>query len=119
VAPLAETIAALHHLHPLAEVGLPLFVNNFHLKMDLVLDIEAFISTLTHSPPLSFGGSLSMVYELLRNCFVFDDSTNGFEFFFRYADTSFMVMFFHQYHACLLHHDYWFWKNKLKTFDLS
>jgi hypothetical protein len=30
VAPLTETITTLHHLHPLVEVDLPPFVDNFH-----------------------------------------------------------------------------------------
>jgi hypothetical protein len=33
-----KTILALHHLHPLAKVDLPLFVDDFHPKMDIVLD---------------------------------------------------------------------------------
>jgi len=38
-----ETIVAFHHLHPLVKVDLPPFVDNFHLKTDLVLDKKAFI----------------------------------------------------------------------------
>jgi hypothetical protein len=40
-------------------------------------------------------------------------------FFLRYANTSFVVMFLHHYHTCLLDHDYWLWKNKLEAFDPS
>ncbi len=65
VAPLVETIATLHHLHPLPKVDLPPFVDNFHPKTNLVLDKKAFISTLTCSPYLSSSGPSSMVYELL------------------------------------------------------
>jgi hypothetical protein len=65
VAPLTETIATLRHLHPLPKVDLPLFVDNFHLETDLVLDRKAFIFALTCSPHLSSDGPSSMVYELL------------------------------------------------------
>jgi hypothetical protein len=81
-APSSKTIVALCHFCPLAEVDLPPFVDNCHPKMDLVLDREAFISTLTHSPRFSFGGPLGMVYELLWDCFVLDDYANGFDSFF-------------------------------------
>jgi len=93
--PSAETIVALCHLHPLAKVDLPPFVNNCHPKMDLVLDRKAFIFALTHSPRFSFGGPSDMVYELLWDYFVFDDYVSGFDFFLRYVDTSFVVMFVH------------------------
>jgi hypothetical protein len=65
LAPSAETITALHHFHPLAEIDLPLFVNDFHPEMNLVLDKKTFISILTRSPCLSFNIHLRMVYELL------------------------------------------------------
>jgi len=81
VAPSAKTIVALCH-HPLVEVNLSLCVDDFHLKTNLVLDREAFISTLTHFPPLSSSGPSSMVRELLQNCFVPNDSANGFDLFF-------------------------------------
>jgi hypothetical protein len=38
LAPLVETIATFQHLHPLAKVDLPPFVDDFHLEIDLVLD---------------------------------------------------------------------------------
>jgi hypothetical protein len=82
VAPLVETITTFHHFHPLDEVDLPRFVDDFHLKMNLVLDREALIFALTHSPHLSFNGPLGMVYELLQDCFVLDDYVNGFDLFF-------------------------------------
>jgi hypothetical protein len=59
----------------------PPFANNFHAEKNLVLDIKAFISTLTCSPHLSSGGLLSMVYKLLRDYFVPYDFANGFDFF--------------------------------------
>ncbi len=65
MAPLTETIATLHHFHPLPKVDLPSFVDDFHPKTNFVLDKEAFISTLTYSPYLSSRGPSGMVYELL------------------------------------------------------
>jgi len=65
MAPLIKTIMALHHFHPLVKVDLPPFVDDFHLETNLILDREAFISTLTHSPSFSFNGLSGMVYELL------------------------------------------------------
>jgi hypothetical protein len=44
-APSFETIVALCHLHRLAKVDLPLFVDNFHPEVNLILDREAFIFT--------------------------------------------------------------------------
>jgi len=119
VTPTIETIATLHHLHPLAKVDLPPFVNNFHPYMDLVLDREAFISTLKCFPCLSFNDPSSMVYELLWNCFILDDSVSDFDIFLRYTSTSFMVIFLHQYHVCLLHCNFWFWKNKPEVLNPS
>ncbi len=48
--PLVETITALCHLHPLVEVDFPQFVNDFHLKMDFVLNKQTFIFVLIRSP---------------------------------------------------------------------
>jgi hypothetical protein len=107
-APSAKTIATLHHFHPLVEVNLPPFVDDFNPKTDLVLDREAFIYFVMYSPHLSSNSPLNMVYELLQYYFVPDDFASGFEFFFRCVGTLFMVMFLHQYHAYLLQHDYWF-----------
>jgi hypothetical protein len=72
----------LHHFHPLVEVDFPPFVDDFNLKMDLVLDKEAFIFAFMHSPHLSFDSPLNMVYELLQYCFVHDDFASGFDFCF-------------------------------------
>jgi hypothetical protein len=66
----------------LAKVDLPPFIDDFHKKMDLVLDKEAFIFILTHSPCFSSNDPLSMVYELLQDCFVPNNSASGFDFFF-------------------------------------
>ncbi len=65
VAPLTETIATFRHFHPLPEVNLPPFVDNFHPETDLVLEKKTFIFALTCSPHLSSNGPSSMVYELL------------------------------------------------------
>jgi len=83
VAPSNETTGVLHLLHPLVEVDLPLFVDDFHLEMKVILNQETFISTLVCSPRLSSNGSSGMVYELLRDCFVLEDYANGFKFFFK------------------------------------
>jgi hypothetical protein len=79
---LVITILALRHLHPLVEVNLPPFVSDFHPKMDLVLDKKAFIFIVACFPCLSFNGLLNMVYELLQDCFVPNDSTTGFHLLF-------------------------------------
>jgi hypothetical protein len=69
-------------LHPLAEVDFPPFVDDFHPEMKVILDNEAFISSLVHSPRLSSNGLLGMVYELLQDYFVPYDSISGFNLFF-------------------------------------
>jgi hypothetical protein len=79
--PSAKTIATFHHFHPLVEIDIPPFVDDFNPKMDLVLDRKAFIFVLTHSPRLSSNSPLNMVYELLRYCFVPDDFASGFDLF--------------------------------------
>jgi hypothetical protein len=61
--PLAKTIMDLHHFHLLVEVDLPLFVDDFYLETDFVLDKKVFIYALAHSPHLSFSSLLGMVYE--------------------------------------------------------
>jgi hypothetical protein len=109
-APSTKTIATLHHFHPLVEVDLPPFVDDFNSKMDLVLGREAFIYVVTYSPRLSSNSPSNMVYELLQYCFVLDDFASGFNFFGRYVGTLHVVMFLHQYHAYLLPRDYWFRK---------
>jgi hypothetical protein len=69
-------------LHPLVEVDLPPFINEFHLEIEVTLNREAFISALACSPCVSSIGPLDMVYELLQNCFVLNDYMNGFDLFF-------------------------------------
>jgi hypothetical protein len=81
-APSTKTIASIRHLHPLVGVDLPPFVNNFHLKIDFVLDRNGFISILTRFPCLSSNDALGTVYELLQDYFVFDDFASGFAIFF-------------------------------------
>jgi hypothetical protein len=65
MAPSTKTIVAFRYLHPLAEVDLLHFVNNFHPKMDLVLDRKALIYVLTRFSRLSSNDPLGLVYELL------------------------------------------------------
>jgi hypothetical protein len=65
MAPSTKTITTFRHLHPLAEVDLPPFVDDFYLETNLVSDREAFISTFTRAPIFSSNDLLSMVYELL------------------------------------------------------
>jgi len=55
MAPLAKTIMALRHFHPLAKLEFLRFVNSFHLEIDLVLGKKAFIFALTHFSHISFG----------------------------------------------------------------
>jgi hypothetical protein len=81
-----ETIMALHHLHPLVNVELPLFVDDFHLETNLTLDRKTFIYTLTHSPCLSSNNPLILVYELLQDYFVFEDFTNDFDLIFEICE---------------------------------
>jgi hypothetical protein len=63
--PLIKAIVTFRHLHSLAEVDFPPFVNDFHLKTNFILDKKAFIFTLARSPCLLFSSPLGMVYELL------------------------------------------------------
>ncbi len=55
-----------------------------------------------------------MVYELLQDYIVFDDFNSGFDFFWKYVGILFVVMFLHQYHACLLHRIYWLRKKQIE-----
>ncbi len=112
--PSAETIMTLCHLHPLVEVDLPPFVEDFHPEMDLVLDRETFIYALTCSPHLSFGNPSSMVYGFLCDWFVLDDFISGFDFFWRYVGILLVVIFLHQYHAYLMHYNYWFCRKRVE-----
>ncbi len=51
-----------------------------------VLDKEALIFALTHSPCLSFASPSGMVYEFLRYYFVFDNYVNDFDLFFEICE---------------------------------
>jgi hypothetical protein len=81
--PSNETTRVLHLLHPPIEVDFPPFVDDFHPKTKVTLVRETFISTLACSPCLSSDGLLSMVYELLQDCFVLNDYVSGFNLFFK------------------------------------
>jgi len=70
-------------LHPLVEVDLPPFVDDFYLETEVILDHDAFVFALVHSSRLSSSGLSDMVYELLRNCFVLDDFASGFDLFLK------------------------------------
>jgi hypothetical protein len=69
-------------LHPLVEVDLHPFINDFHFETEVTLNREAFIFALACSPCLSSNGPLDTVYKLLQNCFVLNDYMNGFDLFF-------------------------------------
>jgi hypothetical protein len=83
----------LHLLHPFIDVDFLPFIDDVHFEIEVILDQEAFIFSLVHSPHLSFRGPSDMVYELLQNCFVPNDSMNGFDLFLRYVGTLLKVMF--------------------------
>jgi hypothetical protein len=80
--PSNETTKVLCFLHPLIEVDLAPFVNDFHHEIEVILNWEAFISVLVHSPHLSSNGTSCMVYELLQDYFVPYDFTSNFNLFF-------------------------------------
>jgi hypothetical protein len=65
IAPFDKTTGVLCFFHPLVEVDIPFFVDDFHFNMEVTLDREAFIFALVCSPHFFFSGPLSMVYELL------------------------------------------------------
>jgi len=92
-----------HLLHPLAKVDLPLFIDDFHPKIKVTLNQNAFNFALVRSPHFSFDGPSSMVYELLQNCFVPNVSTSGFNLFLRYVGTLLKVMFHFQYPNFFFH----------------
>ncbi len=66
-------------LHPLVKVDLPPFVDDFHLEINVTLDRKTFVFALAC---FFFCGHLSMVYELLQDCFVPKDFLNGLDLFF-------------------------------------
>jgi hypothetical protein len=77
-----ETLGVVCLLHPLAKVNLPLFVNDFHPKIEVTLNQDAFNFDFVFLSHFSLDGPSSMVHELLRNYFVPNDSTSGFNLFF-------------------------------------
>jgi hypothetical protein len=52
--PYDETMGVLHLLYSLVEVDFPPFVNDFHFKMEVIVDRKTFIFALVHSPCLFF-----------------------------------------------------------------
>jgi hypothetical protein len=82
IAPFDETMRIFCLLHLFVEVDLPPFVDNIHPETKITLDQKTFISTLVCSLHFSFSGLSGMVYELLQNYFVPNDSTSGFNLFF-------------------------------------
>jgi hypothetical protein len=60
-----ETMGVLRLLHPLVEVDLPFFVDDFHPEAEVTLDWQTFVFALVCSLHLSSDGPWSMVYELL------------------------------------------------------
>ncbi len=81
IAPFDETTKVFHLLHLFVEVDFHPFVDDFHLETKVILDQKTFI--LVRSPYLYSSGPSSMVYEFLRNCFVPNDFTSGFDLFFK------------------------------------
>jgi hypothetical protein len=79
-------MGVLCFVHPLIEVDLPLFIDDFHLKIEITLNQKAFNSALVHSPHFSSNGPLSVVYELLRDYFVQNDFMSGFDLFFEICE---------------------------------
>ncbi len=80
VVPFNETMVAFCFLHPLVEVNLPFFIDDFHPNTKVILNQDAFISTLACSLCFSFSGLSNIVHELLRYCFVPITFASGFEF---------------------------------------
>jgi hypothetical protein len=83
VTPSDKTTVFLNFLHQHIEVDLPLFINDFHPEMEVILNRKAFIYVLAYSPCLFSGGLLPMVYEFWQDCFVPNDFASGFNFFFK------------------------------------
>lgn len=79
--PFDETMATFKPFHPLAKVDFPLFVNDFHLKIEVTSHRKAFIFALTCSSHLISNSISSMVYKHLQYYFVPYDSMSGFDFF--------------------------------------
>jgi hypothetical protein len=73
--PSNETTGVFCLFHPLVKV-------DFHPKIEVILNQKAFVFALARSSHLFLNGPSSMVYEFLRDCFVLDHFTNGFDLFF-------------------------------------
>ncbi len=95
----------------------PLLSMIFIQRRILVWIKKTFIFVLTRSSHLSSSGPSSMVYNFCNVVLSLMTMLISLILFLKYASTSFVVMFLHQYHAYLLHCDKWLWKNKLKVFD--
>jgi hypothetical protein len=63
--PFDETMGIFRFFHPFEKVDLPPFVDDFHLKMKVTLNQEAFVFALARSSHFSFDGPLDMVYDFL------------------------------------------------------
>jgi len=83
------------------------FIDDFHPKMEVTLDWEAFIYVLVYSPYL-FSSDLSpMVYEFRQDYFVPNDFVSGFNLFFYVCGHIVRSVMFHfQYCVCFLHFDF-------------
>ncbi len=110
MAPLTKNIVTLHHLHLLAKVDLPPFVNDFiqrwilfWIKRHLFLFwhvFHIFHLVILRVWCMNFCKIVLSLMILLVALI----------YFLKYVNTLLVVMFFHQYHTCLLHYDYWLTK---------
>jgi hypothetical protein len=78
-----ETTRIFHLLHPLVEVDLPPFVDDFHPEIKVILNWKHLSFFKICSPHVSFGGPLGMMYELPWYYFVTNDFTSGFDLFIK------------------------------------
>jgi len=112
VAPLAKTVMAFCHFHPLAKVDLPPFVEDFHLRW-ILFWIERHLFMLWHVHhvfhPIILWIWCMNFYEIVLFLMILQMILI---FFLRYVGISLMVMFLHQYHAYLLHRNYWLWRKQ-------
>jgi hypothetical protein len=93
--PSDETMRIFCLFHPLIEVDLPLFIDDFDPNTEVVLNQKTFISTLAHSPHFFSYGPSSMVYELLQDYLSHMILQETSTFFSRYVGTLFKVIFHH------------------------
>jgi hypothetical protein len=59
-------MGVLHLVHPLSKVDLPLFVDDFHPKIEITLNQMAFNFALVHSPHFSSGGLVANFFGRLH-----------------------------------------------------